>query len=182
MNKKIMLAAIAVTLAGSGAGLYAAQAPAQPMSCFVASTVPGTGNLGGLAGADGGGGLRLRVIGFLAARGLLLEERGLTGGLGGRLFRAGGLLRQLGARERVGGGIRRRIDAEEEFARLHLGAFGVIDGLENAGHARPDFHLAHAFHLRRGDGLLGEVGRSDGHDGHGERAGGRRGALLAATD
>ena len=137
---------------------------------------------GGFAGADGGSGLRLGVIGFLAARGLLFEKRGLTGGLGGRLLRASGLLRQLGARERVGGGIRRRIDPEKEIARLHLGAFGVIDGLEDAGHARPDFHLAHAFHLRRGDGLLGEVGRSDGHDGDGERAGGRRGALLAATD
>ena len=48
---------------------------------------------GGLPGADGGGGLRLRVIGFLAARGLLLEERDLTRGLGGRLLRAGGFLR-----------------------------------------------------------------------------------------
>lgn len=48
---------------------------------------------GGFARADGGGGLRLGVIGFLAARGFLLEERGLSGGLGGRLLRAGGLLR-----------------------------------------------------------------------------------------
>ena len=85
-------------------------------------------------------------------------------------------------RKGVGGGIRRRIDAEEEIAGLHLGAFGVIDGLEDAGHAGPDFHFAHAFDLGRGDGLLGEVGRSDGDDGDGERAGGRRGALLAATD
>jgi TetR/AcrR family transcriptional regulator, acrAB operon repressor len=82
----------------------------------------------------------------------------------------------------VGGDIRRGIDAEKEVAGLHLGAFGVIDGLQDARDARADFHLADAFHLRRGDGLLGEVGRSDGDDGHGQRAGDRRGALLAATD
>jgi hypothetical protein len=53
MSKKLLLAAVAVTLAGSGAALIAAeQAPPRPMSFFVASTVPGTGNLGGLAGAD----------------------------------------------------------------------------------------------------------------------------------
>ena len=51
MNRKIVLFAIAVTLLGSAAVL-AAQAPQQPMSFFVTSTVPGTGNLGGLAGAD----------------------------------------------------------------------------------------------------------------------------------
>jgi hypothetical protein len=51
MNKRILLAAVAVTLAGSAAVL-AAQAPEHPMSFFVASTVPGTGNLGGLTGAD----------------------------------------------------------------------------------------------------------------------------------
>jgi hypothetical protein len=53
MHKNILLAAVAVTLAGSGAALIAAeQAPPRPMSFFVASTVPGSGNLGGLAGAD----------------------------------------------------------------------------------------------------------------------------------
>jgi len=53
MNKKIVLAAVAVTLMGSAAVLAAqAPAPQQPMSFFVTSTVPGTGNLGGLAGAD----------------------------------------------------------------------------------------------------------------------------------
>ena len=51
MNKKILLSAFAVTLLGSAAVL-AAQAPQQPMSFFIASAVPGTGNLGGLAGAD----------------------------------------------------------------------------------------------------------------------------------
>src|SRR5258708_26819602 len=53
MNKKVVLSAIAVTLLGSAAVL-AAQAPQaqQPMSFFVTSTVPGGGNLGGLAGAD----------------------------------------------------------------------------------------------------------------------------------
>jgi hypothetical protein len=51
----IVLSAIAMTLLGSAAVIAvqaAEQAPAQPMSFFVASTVPGTGNLGGLAGAD----------------------------------------------------------------------------------------------------------------------------------
>jgi hypothetical protein len=51
MNARIILSAIAVTLLGSAAVL-AAQAPQQPMSFFVTSTVPGSGNLGGLAGAD----------------------------------------------------------------------------------------------------------------------------------
>src|SRR6185436_16290911 len=52
MNKKVLLSAIAVTLLGSAA-VFAAQAPAQPMSFFVTSTTPnGSGNLGGLAGAD----------------------------------------------------------------------------------------------------------------------------------
>jgi hypothetical protein len=54
MNKKIVLSAIAVTLLGSAAVLaaQAPQGPQQPMSFFITSTVPGTGNLGGLAGAD----------------------------------------------------------------------------------------------------------------------------------
>src|SRR5262245_36165107 len=55
MNKKIILSAIAITLLGSAAVL-AAQAPQgsqQPMSFFVTRATPaGTGNLGGLAGAD----------------------------------------------------------------------------------------------------------------------------------
>lgn len=51
MNKRIILSAIAVTLVGSAAVL-AAQAPQHPMTFFVAREVPGTGNLGGLAGAD----------------------------------------------------------------------------------------------------------------------------------
>src|SRR4051812_46920930 len=51
MNKRSVLSAIAVTLLGSAAGL-AAQAPQQPMSFFVATNPTGTGNLGGLDGAD----------------------------------------------------------------------------------------------------------------------------------
>lgn len=51
MSTKLLLAAAAVTLLGSAAVL-AAQAPQHPMTFFAASTVPGTGNLGGLAGAD----------------------------------------------------------------------------------------------------------------------------------
>jgi hypothetical protein len=53
MNKRIILSAIAVTLLGSAAVLaQAAQAPQHPMTFFIADAVPGTGNLGGLAGAD----------------------------------------------------------------------------------------------------------------------------------
>jgi hypothetical protein len=54
MHRKILLSAIAVTLLGSAAVLAQGQPaqPQMPMSFFVASTVPGHGNLGGLAGAD----------------------------------------------------------------------------------------------------------------------------------
>ena len=53
MNKKLVLSAIAATLLGSAAVLAAQAPPAQPMSFFVTSTTPtGSGNLGGLAGAD----------------------------------------------------------------------------------------------------------------------------------
>ena len=107
---------------------------------------------------------------------------GLARGLGGGLLRAGGLLGELRTRERVGGGIGSGIDAEKEVAGLHFGAFGVIDGLQDARDARADFHLADAFDLRRRHGLLGEVGRSDGDDGHGQRAGGRRSAFLTTAD
>ena len=137
---------------------------------------------GGVASTERRGGLRLRVIGFLTARGLLLEERGLTRGLGVGLLGAGGLLCQLCTRKRVGGGIRSGIDAEKEVAGLHLGAFGVVDGLQDARDARADFHLADAFHLRRGDGLLGEVGGGHRHDGHRQRTGGRRSAVLTTAD
>ena len=54
MNKKIVLTAIGVTLLGAGAVLAQGQpqAPQHPMTFFIAGAVPGTGNLGGLAGAD----------------------------------------------------------------------------------------------------------------------------------
>jgi hypothetical protein len=53
MNKTILLSAFAITLAGAGAVLAAQAPPAQPMSFFITSTTPtGSGNLGGLAGAD----------------------------------------------------------------------------------------------------------------------------------
>jgi len=52
MQKKyLILSALAVTALGSAA-VFAAQAPAQPMGFFVATNPNGTGNLGGLAGAD----------------------------------------------------------------------------------------------------------------------------------
>jgi hypothetical protein len=54
MNRSIVLSAIAVMSLGSAAGVLAqGQQPQQPMSFFVTSKTPtGTGNLGGLAGAD----------------------------------------------------------------------------------------------------------------------------------
>ena len=54
MNRTIVLSAIAIALLGSAAVLGQPQpAPPQPMSFFVTSATPmGTGNLGGLAGAD----------------------------------------------------------------------------------------------------------------------------------
>ena len=54
MNKKILVAAMGLTMLGSAAVLAQGQpaAPQKPMTFFIASTVPGTGNLGGIAGAD----------------------------------------------------------------------------------------------------------------------------------
>lgn len=54
MNKRLILSAIAVSLLGSVTVLAQGQgqAPQHPMTFFVAREVPGTGNLGGLAGAD----------------------------------------------------------------------------------------------------------------------------------
>jgi hypothetical protein len=51
MNRAIVLSAIGITLLGSAAVLAQGQ-PQQPMSFFITSAPPGTGNLGGLAGAD----------------------------------------------------------------------------------------------------------------------------------
>lgn len=51
MNRQIIFSAIAISLLGSAAVL-AAQAPQQPMSFFVVANPTGTGNLGGLEGAD----------------------------------------------------------------------------------------------------------------------------------
>src|SRR5258706_13009688 len=50
----LFLSAVGITLLGSAAVLAQGQPqqPQMPMSFFIASTVPGTGNLGGLAGAD----------------------------------------------------------------------------------------------------------------------------------
>src|SRR5687768_14510355 len=54
MNRTVILSAIAVTFLGSAAGVLAQGAqPQPPMTFFVTSKTPtGTGNLGGLAGAD----------------------------------------------------------------------------------------------------------------------------------
>jgi len=54
MNRTVILSAIAVTFLGSAAGVLAqGQQPQAPMSFFVTSKTPtGSGNLGGLAGAD----------------------------------------------------------------------------------------------------------------------------------
>src|SRR4051812_37324563 len=55
MRRRLILSAIGMTLLGSAAVLAQGQPqqPQHPMSFFIASTVPGSGNLGGLAGADG---------------------------------------------------------------------------------------------------------------------------------
>ncbi len=56
MNRRIVLSAVGITLLGAGAVLAQGQGqpqqPQHPMTFFIADTVPGTGNLGGLAGAD----------------------------------------------------------------------------------------------------------------------------------
>jgi hypothetical protein len=54
MKAKIILSAIGITLLGSAAVLAQGQAqgPQKPMSFFITSTTEGSGNLGGLAGAD----------------------------------------------------------------------------------------------------------------------------------
>jgi hypothetical protein len=53
MNRNIILAATGILLLGSAAVLAGEAAAPQPMSFFVTSATPtGTGNLGGLAGAD----------------------------------------------------------------------------------------------------------------------------------
>jgi hypothetical protein len=52
MGKRIVVSTICVMLLGSFAVLAQGQEPQHPMTFFVASIVPGSGNLGGLAGAD----------------------------------------------------------------------------------------------------------------------------------
>ena len=52
MSRQIVPSIIVVTLLGSAAVLAQGQGPEHAMTFFVASTVPGSGNLGGLIGAD----------------------------------------------------------------------------------------------------------------------------------
>ena len=52
MSNRIVYSTIFVTLLGSAATLAQGQTSPHPMTFFVASTVPGSGNLGGLSGAD----------------------------------------------------------------------------------------------------------------------------------
>src|SRR4051812_8859725 len=53
MSKQFFVPAITVALLGSAAVFAAQNAPQHPMSFFITSTTPtGSGNLGGLAGAD----------------------------------------------------------------------------------------------------------------------------------
>lgn len=108
----------------------------------------------GLRGGGGartlcGGGQSLSIIGFLTTRSLLTEKLGLTDCFVGRLLCPRGFLRELRHGQRMGGDIGRRIDAEQEIAGFHLGALGVINRLQDTRHAGADFHLAHAFGLRR---------------------------------
>src|SRR3979490_1733650 len=54
MHKRIIVSAIGLTLLGSAAVLAQGQpaGPQKPMTFFIATAVPGGGNLGGIAGAD----------------------------------------------------------------------------------------------------------------------------------
>ena len=52
MNNRIIIAALSVALLGSAAVVAQGQPAQQPMSFFVAANPTGTGNLGGLEGAD----------------------------------------------------------------------------------------------------------------------------------
>ena len=52
MGKRMVFSALCAMLLGSAAVLAQGQTPQHPMTFFVAATVPGSGNLGGLVGAD----------------------------------------------------------------------------------------------------------------------------------
>jgi hypothetical protein len=52
MGKRTVFSALCAMLLGSAAVLAQGQTPQHPMTFFVASTVPGSGSLGGLIGAD----------------------------------------------------------------------------------------------------------------------------------
>src|ERR1700730_14131819 len=52
MGKRIVFSALCALLLGSAAVLAQGQTPQHPMTFFVAAAVPGSGNLGGLVGAD----------------------------------------------------------------------------------------------------------------------------------
>ena len=52
MSRTIVFCTLAATLLGAAAVSAQGQAPSYPMTFFLAGNVPGTGNLGGLAGAD----------------------------------------------------------------------------------------------------------------------------------
>jgi hypothetical protein len=53
MNHRIILSAVAILCLGSAAVIAQPAAPTQPMSFFITSSTPtGSGNLGGIAGAD----------------------------------------------------------------------------------------------------------------------------------
>ena len=137
---------------------------------------------GGGARTLRGGGQSLSIIGFLTTRSLLTEKLGLTDRFVGCLLRPRGFLRELRHGQRMGGDIGRGIDAEQEIAGLHLGAFGVIDRLQDTRHAGADFHLAHAFGLRRRNRRLGDVRQSHRQDRHRQWPGRRHGRLLATTE
>lgn len=95
MNTKIVLCAVAVFLGSTSAVFGQAEPPTSknPMSFFITSKPPGSGNLGGLAGAD-------RVCQELAA----------AAGAGGRTWRAYlsqesvAELPRVNARDRIGAG------------------------------------------------------------------------------
>ena len=90
MNRKIILSALGITLLGSAAVLAAQAPPAgpqKPMSFFITSTTEGSGNLGGLAGADA-----------------TCQRLAAAAGAGGRTWHAYLSTSAVNARDRIGNG------------------------------------------------------------------------------
>ena len=112
--------------------------------------------------------------------------------LGGFVYRCGigampfllPLLLQLGFGLRQLGAVRTRIDHEQQVAFVHDAAFGEVDALDVAGHARADFDALDRFEAAGELVPLGDVAlQRCGHRNLGELRGRRRRRFaLAAGD